>query len=513
MSTVWKLLPFKELHFSVFQSALESVTSSLVVKKVHFLHLNLLLVFTALSLNSTVCRAQSRPVNVRIEVASVSPARLSVQIESSPTDRWSFRNVYGDILNLANRIGNFRAVDSQGESVSVRTVALGEFQSGRSVPKITYEVRVSGPSDLAQMSHVSWLNQERGLLMLGDLLPEINSESTATVVDFKLPESWKVSSSLRHDDKGQYPVPQVNEAVFYVGRSLHEQTIRINSMELALITSGEWPFVDREALKVANKVASYYAKALNYPLSGRFAIMLAPFPAAPAPRRWSAETRGPNVAIVMRNKADRRQVLGQLSILFTHELLHLWVPNALGLAGNYDWFFEGFTLYQALLTALELDFITFNEYLNTIARVYDSYGLSAARDSLSLIEASKLRWTRSPSYIYDKGFLVALIYDLSVRQTSGNKRSLTDVYRGLFRSSTERRESANEVIMAELNSSEGMSQFSQQYVESAQAIALQTLLAPHGFKINTQDGHTRIVVQKDLSDAQRKLLGSLGYKH
>jgi hypothetical protein len=45
---------------------------------------------------------------------------------------------------------------------------------------------------------------------------------------------------------------------------------------------------------------------------------------------------------------------GQLEIIFTHEVLHLWVPNALRLHGDYDWFFEGFTLYTALLTALEL---------------------------------------------------------------------------------------------------------------------------------------------------------------
>jgi predicted metalloprotease with PDZ domain len=82
---------------------------------------------------------------------------------------------------------------------------------------------------------------------------------------------------------------------------------------------------------------------------------------------------------------------GQLGIIFTHELLHLWVPNALQLQGDYDWFFEGFTLYTALVTALELKFINLNEYLATLARVYDAY--LSRPDELSLIDASERRWT------------------------------------------------------------------------------------------------------------------------
>ena len=48
------------------------------------------------------------------------------------------------------------------------------------------------------------------------------------------------------------------------------------------------------------------------------------------------------------------------------------MPNSLKLEGDYDWFFEGFTLYTALRTALELAVIDFKEMLNTLGRVYDS---------------------------------------------------------------------------------------------------------------------------------------------
>ena len=53
------------------------------------------------------------------------------------------------------------------------------------------------------------------------------------------------------------------------------------------------------------------------------------------------------------------------------------MPNSLRLDGDYDWFFEGFTLYTALVTALELKFINFDELVATLGRVYDSYSLPA----------------------------------------------------------------------------------------------------------------------------------------
>ena len=43
------------------------------------------------------------------------------------------------------------------------------------------------------------------------------------------------------------------------------------------------------------------------------------------------------------------------------------MPNSLKLEGDYDWFFEGFTLYMALRTALELKVIDFKGFLKTLA--------------------------------------------------------------------------------------------------------------------------------------------------
>ena len=64
--------------------------------------------------------------------------------------------------------------------------------------------------------------------------------------------------------------------------------------------------------------------------------------------------------LLMGTGGSRKQRLNRLGILLSHELFHLWVPNSLSLDGDYDWFFEGFTLYLALLTDVRLGLISFD---------------------------------------------------------------------------------------------------------------------------------------------------------
>ena len=139
-----------------------------------------------------------------------------------------------------------------------------------------------------------------------------------------------------------------------------------------------------------------------------------------------------SVVLLLGRNASGRALLARLGVVLAHELFHLWVPNGLGLQGDYDWFFEGFTLYQALLTCLRLNLIKFDDYLDTMARVYDSFRSQPDHDKLSLIEASERRWTAHPSFVYDKGMLVAFIHDLRLRQLTRNGTSAADIYPQLF---------------------------------------------------------------------------------
>jgi predicted metalloprotease with PDZ domain len=204
-------------------------------------------------------------------------------------------------------------------------------------------------------------------------------------------------------------------------------------------------------------------------------VMIAPLPVAVGDVKWRAETRGSIVVLLLDPKAPINNWKGQLGIIFTHELLHLWVPNALQLEGDYDWFFEGFTLYTALVTALKLKLIDFKEYLATLERVYDSY--LAQADGLSLIDASERRWTSGNSLVYDKGMLVAFLYDLAISKESGGKMHLADRYRELFGRSATAASDGNEVIIRLLSSTPATAELAGRYIEGAEELDLKAVFA------------------------------------
>jgi predicted metalloprotease with PDZ domain len=206
--------------------------------------------------------------------------------------------------------------------------------------------------------------------------------------------------------------------------------------------------------------------------------------------------------------------LAQLQLALTHELFHLWVPNGLALAGDYDWFYEGFTMYQAARAAAKLDLISFDQFLSAIADAYDGSSGSEAQ-SLSLIEASKQRWTSGASTVYSKAMVVAFLYDLNLRWQTKGKRSLDDVYRTLVQDhlakSTVGRLDANSAIVGALRSELADQDFVNRLVVTRVSIDLEKELAPFGLQVEKPGVRTHISANAQLTNHQRDLLKQLGY--
>ncbi len=480
----------------------------------HIKHLRILIAIFGFLIHPTSEEVHAQSLKVRVIVTSLSPARVLIEAEGPLAETWSFRNIYAGIPGLGYRVESFK-VGAQGETVSVRNLAPGEFRSIKEVSTFSYEVQLEERSRLAELSHVSWINQERGFLMLADLLPRLGRESlvpASVTIEFKLPAGWTVASALLPGRNQQFTVTKIDSAVFYIGRELRETRVRSDSMDLALVTSGDWAFADGDALKLAGKIVQEHSKLTKHRLYGRSVILLAPFNGAVGPERWTADTRGASVVLLLGRNASGRALLARLGVVLAHELLHLWVPNTLELEGDYDWFFEGFTLYQALLTCLRLNLIKFDDYLDTMARVYDSYRSLPDHDRLSLIEASERRWTAAPTFVYDKGMLVAFIHDLKLRQLTRNGTSGADIYPQLFQKGETRPGNANEVIMTILNQPPGMKHFFERYVRNPGDIALDATLAPYGLRVETKAFRTRILINKELTVDQGRVLRSLGYQ-
>jgi hypothetical protein len=371
----------------------------------------------------------------------------------------------------------------------------------------TVQIPPDRPGDLA---HVSWLTRESGLLMLADLLPESLLKEHTIDVMFDVPSGLNVSSGFTPEGQNRFLVTEPDTGVFIIGARLDAQSKEINGRRAKVVVSDKWRFSGKDVLKSAIKMTDCYGALTGSALNRTATVLIGPLPKTDSTASWKAETRGSTVVLLLNRDAPVKNWIGQIGIILTHELFHLWVPNSLLLSGDYDWFFEGFTLYVALQTALQLRLINFQEYLDTLARVYDSY-LSYA-DEESLIEASERRWTSSVPQVYDKGMLVAFLYDLTIKKESSEESSLLAKYRTLFSTRAAEQQDANDVIIRLLTSSPATERIARSYIRGRERLELEKMLPAFGFYLSSDASKSRLSVSKDLDNPQKHLLRSLGYR-
>jgi predicted metalloprotease with PDZ domain len=452
-------------------------------------------------------------------VLSTAPARVRIEGEQRAARKiWAFRNTYAGMVGIGERIENLSLRNAAGENVSLRKIAPGEYEASSEATRFSYEVKIEAPLFTTDSAYISWLTPERGFLMLGDLLPRAANEGNSAQpikIVLALPSGWLAFSNEGRAGDGRFLVNDPDAGRFFVGKDLRERRARAGSMEFSLVTAGDWAFTDEEVAETTRNILKEHERTMGGPpIESRVMLMLSPYPRSVGAERWSAETRGANVVLLSGRQPSKVAGLTLLTTPLTHELFHLWVPNALSLDGSYDWFYEGFTLYQAMRTAMRLGMFTFNDYLRTIGRANDIYLSASDRDKWSLVEASERRWTGATSLVYNKGMLMAFLYDLKLREQSGGKRSLDNVYRELFRlyGRTGIRRDGNTALIDALGGTEGeMRDFVRHYIENPAPIDLRSALAAYGLQILPGGVRTNVQVVDSLRREQRDLLRQLGY--
>ena len=460
-------------------------------------------------------KAQS--IDASISVLSVAPPRVKVEgVRESAGSNWSFRNVYASVIGIGDRVENLTLYSEQGVNVPVRKLAPGEWKSEGAARRFSYEVKLDVPEMATDAVYVSWLTGQHGFLMPGDLLPlsTVNDgKATKASLRITLPSGWTIGTTESMGAGNRYEIRDAERAIFFVGQSLREKRGRVGSTDFTFLTTGEWAFTDGDAAELAQSILKEHTETFGGTLQSRAMLALAPFPRPMGAERWSAETRGNTVVLLSGRSPSKTAGLSRLSVPLTHELFHLWVPNGFALDGDYDWFYEGFTMYQAMRSAVKLNLLTFQDFLSAVGRAFDFYRSARDNDKISLLDASRRRWTGSPALIYNKGMLVAFLYDLSLRQKTDGKRSLDDVYRALFRRhrAAEARADGNSAAIAALNEPADMRDFTRSYIEGAGAIELATMIAPFGLQVENAGARTQLTVANSLKREQRDLLRKFGY--
>jgi predicted metalloprotease with PDZ domain len=189
------------------------------------------------------------------------------------------------------------------------------------------------------------------------------------------------------------------------------------------------------------------------------------------------------------------------------------MPNNLNLSGNYDWFYEGFALYQSLRMGVAVNRLRFEDFLDTLARAHSIDTLQTQR--ASLVDASKNRWNGSNTQVYARGMLVAFLCDIAVLQRTKGKTSLSDVLREIYRkySFPNARSEGNAAVLSVLRGSAELRSIVDKYVEGAENIVWKTDLQAVGIESAEENFQTKLKVATKPNGRQKDLLNELGYNN
>jgi predicted metalloprotease with PDZ domain len=347
------------------------------------------------------------------------------------------------------------------------------------------------------------------MIGLQDLLPQGLKSAKVSIT---IPKDWELYSSENESSKGVFDITDLDRAVFHAGKGLRKTPVKSGGAEIEFLAAGEWLFTDPEAAQMADSVFASYSKLFGVPASGKILIAIRPFPVQVPRGQWEADSRGSAITIMSSDMPFKNQSLQRLHEQLRHEVFHLWIPNAISLTGNYDWFYEGFALYNSLKTGVAVNRISFNDFLDTLGRAYEIS--SSSGNQRPLIQASAERWNGSNTLVYARGMLVAFACDIAIIRASNGKRSVSEVLKRVFvenRGAAPR--NANESILSILSTYKELKPIADGSIAGSSPIDWKSLLPAAGLQIGTRDQKMRIAVADKLSGSQKEVLDRLGYNN
>lgn len=118
--------------------------------------------------------------------------------------------------------------------------------------------------------------------------------------------------------------------------------------------------------------------------------------------------------------------------VISHELIHRYIGRVIEQDQEsevkHKWFFEGFTEFLGVKTLLDIKFINQDEYLEIVNTTLTRYFNSPIYDiNFEKISEKHLLDQNISILSYDKGFILAMIIDEKVNQTSNRKYGLQDI--------------------------------------------------------------------------------------
>lgn len=477
----------------------------------------------------------AQDIEAKIKILSFSPARIEIKgnfrkmNSDFSAQEISFLQSVADVGGLGKRIEKIEFYNEERKLLEHKKIIDGELKTNENPRDWQYEVNLMPSAKLTDSAHSTWLTQNHGLLMLADLLPKFGTakKKPEYLIEIEYPKGFEIFATepifeyggLSEPNIKRFSVKDYESSVILIGKNLRAKSFFINDnsggRQFNFVTNGEWKFTDDEAFAEIQTLLKHYNQTIGSLSNGKTNIILLPFPQENSnPERWRAETRGETVTIISGNLPYKTQAVQRLNEQLRHELFHLWIPNGLALSGNYDWFYEGFTIYHALRTGVELNQIRFDDFLNTLSQAHKIEQMMLdTGQNFSLLELSDKRWMGFSNYLYAKGLAVAFLCDVAFLRDGKGKRNLKDVFRKIYENHRlpNQIQDGNSAIINILNSFPELRPVVQNFIIGKVKIDWESELNTVGIRQEKSDFGVQFKVVEKPSGRQKDFLDKLGY--
>lgn len=428
-----------------------------------------------------VASAPSHAATYDLRITSMSPPRVSV--------RASF-DTAGDELEMSDtRPGDVPQVDEQGWPALVRNLRVTDGE-GRTLSVASRgakgwriesahrgRLRVEYEVDYKLLADLNWPAQREAafadrshFIAVGRSLFITPAHATEPFrVRMTAPPGWKVIAPWQRvatrDD--------LVDNVVAFSRS-DADSITASGFRVHVVPIGWWSSAHSEVHRVVQATLPRLVRLIGAHEQADYLVVLLPT------REHGGESFRSSFVLTTEEPPSRATV-SKWGNTIAHEIFHYW--NGWRLRGaEYaasQWFQEGFTEYAANLAMVSSGVTDEAQFRDKLAQ--------HIANSAKLATTLEAPGTHKGPPLYSSGALVAFCWDVMLRQATGGKRNIADVYRTLWRQTGDGREpydwSRIRAALESITTAVDWQAFARRYIRGTEHVPVNEVLPLVGLRV------------------------------
>jgi len=394
-------------------------------------------------------------VDIVIEQPQHHYALITINFETFASEQTNFylptwRTGRYEIINLANGIREFTALDSQGNKLDWKKVDKDTWQVQGTLNKkvkISYQVYANQLGQRTRHIDDSHAYLDASTVVM---YSEVTRDQEHTI-NLQVPATWNSVSGLESGENSHQFIAEnydvlVDSPIETGINEHHKFSVEDHAYELVIWGKGNY---DSAKIVADLKQLVQQSKHIwqGYPFK-RYVFMVH----ATSGARGATEHLNSTIIQTSRFKFSQRKDYLRFISTAAHEFIHTWNVKQYRPKGlvpydyqkeNYStllWLSEGSTSYLQNQLLLRGDLMSSKEFLESLAKRITGYIHKPGRESQTVAQASFNKWLEEGGdydnnhsvNIYSEGFLVSWLLDFSIMEKTALEKSYRDVHNMLY---------------------------------------------------------------------------------